>query len=172
MIHTLTTQFKNVNVDIEVEYTGPENIHYTIEDNIFCKLPVNSLEEQFLTLSLPGDFEKLCLVENMYTVKSVTPSTITFDDGKTCDIELFSLRKHLTVVNDELQAVDIPMESIEQALSRLEQFKIFTTETLAATSDTTRQTQLQTLLTEINFVIDSMKEDENFPYMLYKFTVV
>jgi hypothetical protein len=172
MIKNIKRSFGNVDVNLEVKYTGPEIIRYTIEDNKFHQLPENSLEENFQTLSLPDDFEKMCAIQNNYHIISCTPSTITFDNNKTCNVEVFSLGKTLVCENDLLITKSITFDSPEVVLQQIEIYKTQVSEKIENESDVNRKEKLQTLCEEIDFVIASLEADEQFPYMLYKFDTV
>ena len=169
MLKTIIQSFGSVEVNLEVEYTGTETIKYIIENNQFSVLPENSPEENFLTLSLPTDFEKMCAVQNDYHIRSCTPSTITFHNNKTCDIEVFSLGKFLVCEDGLLIMKSFSSMSFEDGLHGMRNYKTHTSEKIENTTDITKKEKLQNLLTEITFVIDSMEADDQFPYMLYKF---
>lgn len=172
MISTIIKQYKNTRLEIEVEYTGPETIDVIIDKDTYSVLPVNSIEENYTTLSLPDDFEKMCFVYNSINILSVSPSTIEFDNGKIIEIYIPNIQKYLAVDDYQLVVKDFDETSTEQFLMGLESYKTITQERLADATDNVLISKLEHLLSEIEFVISSTMSDENFPYMLYAFDVV
>lgn len=170
MISKITKSYKNIQVELELEYTGPETENYVIVEDRCEPLPFNSLEENFLTLSLPDDFEKLCIFNNSYKILSTTPSTMEFSNGKICELNIVNLDKYLSVENEELVVKDRnTIVEVEQFLIGMNMYKNQTIEKLSNTTNTTLIEKLEALLEEIEFVIESTANDPNFPYWFYSF---
>jgi hypothetical protein len=170
MISKISKTYQGIALEFEIEYTGTDTIKLVITENDYYILPIGSTETNYITLTLPNDFEKMCLVENYYSVLSISPDTITFDNGKECKINFNSIFKYLDVENQQLAIKDQPISTTRQDfISGMEVYKIGTLERLQNESDIILKEKLQSLINEIDFVIQNTHEDEKFPYLFYKF---
>jgi hypothetical protein len=169
MISKIIKNYKNIQVEFELEYTGPETIQYVIIDDRCEPLPLNSLDQNFLTLSLPEDFEKMCLFNGSYKILNMVPDTVEFSNGKICDLKLNNINKYLSIENNELVVRDNNFTDIETFLRGLESYKTQTIEKLSNTTDVILIEKLETLLSEIDFVIDSTENEPDFQYWFYSF---
>ena len=168
MISTISKKYNNINLILEVEYTGPNSVKLFIEDNLFSVLPEESTEENY-TLSLPEHFEELCLIDNLYSVKSVTPSTMEYSNGKSFEIKINSLNKQLVVEQGQLSIKDMPQPTADVFVSSLESYKNIIEQKLSTENNAENLSKLQTLLEDLTFVIDGIKADKDFPYQFYEF---
>ncbi len=171
MIHHITKNYNNITVTFEVEYTGPELVNYIIDNDNYQVLPDNFMDsdQTYLTLSLPDDFEKMCLIDNSYTIKSVSPSSVEFDNNTVSNLYLNNIGKKLVVEDGELIVIDQPVVEKDIFLSALIDQKTKYVEQLENTTDPELVQQLENLIAELTFVIDSTNNDPDFLYYFYEF---
>ena len=172
MIAQITKNYNNITVTFEVEYTGPELVNYIIDNDNYQVLPDNFMadsDQTYLTLSLPDDFEKMCLIDNSYTIKSVSPSSIEFDNNTVSNLYLNNIGKKLVVEDGELIVIDQPVVEKDIFLCALIDQKTKYDEQLENTTDPELVQQLENLIAELTFVIDSTNNDPNFLYYFYEF---
>lgn len=172
MISQIIKNYNNITVTLEVEYTGPELVNYIIDNDNYYVLPYNNTadgDQTYLTLTLPDDFEKMCLIDNSYTIKNFSPSSIEFSNNTVSNLYLNNIGKQLVVEGGELIIVDQPVTQKNTFLSALVNHKTNYVDQLENTTDPELTQQLENLIAELTFVIDSTNNDPDFLYYFYEF---
>jgi hypothetical protein len=170
MIAKIYKTYQGIDLEFDIEYTGLETINLVVNRDDYYILPIDSTEENYISLTLENDFEKMCLVENCYKVLSIFPNTIIFDNKKECKVNFNSFLKYLDVENRQLIIKDQPMPILkDQFLLNIESYKNEMLEKLKNKSDDHSKEKVKSLIGEIDFVINQTKTNEKFPYLFYVF---